>query len=225
MTATDDRTHDPHTRHEQMRRYWDERFGREGRIWGDDPSPTALVAARLFRDHGVQTVLVPGSGYGRNTKLLSELGFSVVGIEISEVAVALAREFDPGTTHRVGSVLDLSFDDAQYDAIYCFSTLHLFYENERRRLVSQCTSKLRPGGLAFSTAFSDGDASFRRGREVEPNTFESRPGRPAHYFTQSDLLDHFRGSDVLETGVVEEPEDHGAGPHVHILRYILARKP
>lgn len=213
------------SRYEQMRSYWDQRFSREGRIWGDESSPTAVMAARLFRDHGVQTVLTPGSGYGRNSRLFSTSGFTVVGVEVSAVAVELARQFDRQTTHHVGSVLDLSFDDTPYDAIYCFNTLHLFYGNERRRLVSQCACKLRPGGLAFFTAFSDSDASYGRGTEVESNTFESRPGRPAHYFTEEDLLDHFRAFEVLETGVVEEPEDHGEGPHVHKLRYILARKP
>ncbi len=208
-----------------MRSYWDERFGREGRIWGDGPSPTAMMAAGLFRDRGVQTVLVPGSGYGRNSRLFSILGFTVVGVEVSAVAVELAKELDPGTTHHVGSVLDLTFDDAQYGAVYCFNVLHLFYEPERRRGVSQCASKLRSGGLAFFTVFSEQDASYGKGHEVEKDTFESRPGRPAHYFTEADLLDHFRGFEVLETGVVGEPEDHGEGPHVHMLRYILARKP
>jgi SAM-dependent methyltransferase len=225
MTATDDSGDGPTGRDAPMRSYWDERFAREGHVWGDEPSQTAAMAARVFRDHGVSTVLVPGSGYGRNTKLLSTLGFTVVGADISAVAIELAGEFDPETTHHVSSGLDLSFDDAGYDAIYCFNTLHLFYENERRRLVSQCASKLRPGGLAFVTVFADRDPGFGSGQEVEPNTFESRPGRPAHYFTEDDLLDHFRAFEVLETGVVEEPEDHGGGPHTHVLRYIVARKP
>ncbi len=225
MTVMDDRGDGPHSRDAQMRSYWDERFGREGRIWGDEPSQTAVMAAALFRQHGTQTVLVPGSGYGRNSKHFSASGFTVVGVDISAVAIELATQFDPDTTHYLGSVLDMSFDDAQYDAIYCFNVLHLLREPERQRLVSQCASKLRPGGLAFFTAFSDGDLGFGRGSEAEPNTFESRPGRPAHYFTEEDLIDHFRDFEVLETGVVEEPEDHGEGPHVHILRHILASKP
>ena len=208
-----------------MRSYWDERFDCEGRIWGDAPSPTAVTATRHFRDHGVQTILVPGSSYGRNTKLLSESGFAVVGIEISEAAVELAREFDALTTHHVGSVLDMSFHAAEYDAVYCFNVLHLLHRSQRATLLGECASKLRPGGVAFFTVFSEQDASYGKGQEVEPNTFESRPGRPAHYFTEEDLLDHFRGFNALETGVVEEPEDHGQGPHVHVLRYILARRP
>ncbi|WP_410511851.1 class I SAM-dependent methyltransferase [Paenibacillus sp. BR2-3] len=54
-----------------MSEYWGRRFAQEGMIWGSDPSPTALIARDLFRQHKVTSVLVPGAGYGRNTKVFS----------------------------------------------------------------------------------------------------------------------------------------------------------
>ncbi len=63
--------------------YWDKRFKEEGKIWGESPSKSAYYALGLFRGHDIKSILVPGSGYGRNTKLFSSLGFKVVGIEIS----------------------------------------------------------------------------------------------------------------------------------------------
>jgi hypothetical protein len=74
--------------------------------------------------------------------------------------------------------------------------------------------------------FSEKEPSFGKGRETELNTFESKPGRPVHYFTHDDLLSHFRGFNVLETGLMEDAENHGAdGPHVHVVRYIFAEIP
>ncbi|MCX6375275.1 MAG: class I SAM-dependent methyltransferase, partial [Armatimonadetes bacterium] len=82
----------------------------------------------------------------------------------------------------------------------------------------------RDGGLLFFTVFSEEEPSFGKGEKIEENTFESKPGRPVHYFTEYDLISHFSEFDVLETGLTKDPEDHGEGPHTHQLRYIVARK-
>jgi len=204
--------------------FWEKRFREEGRVWGEMPSKSAYQALELFRRYGVKSVLVPGSGYGRNTRLFSSSGFTVTGIEISATACNLAKQFDPASQVYEGSVLDMASVPGTFDAIYCFNTLHLFCENERRLFIKECTGKLGEPGLAFFTIFSEQEPSFGLGKEVESNTYESRPGRPTHYFTEDDLRDHFHDFEVIETGIVEEPEDHGGQAHTHILRYILAKK-
>ena len=205
--------------------YWDKRFQDEGYVWGMSPSQTAGHAVEIFRRNGVKKILVPGSGYGRNTRLFSESGFDVTGIEISEIACEMAREYDPTTTHYQTSVTDMSGVDRSFDAIYCFNVLHLLEESERERFIQECNDKINVGGLLFFTAFSNYDPSRGRGKQLAENTFESRPGRPAHYFSEETFLRYFKNFAVLETGIVEDPENHGEGPHTHVLRYILARKP
>ncbi len=205
--------------------YWDKRFQDEGYVWGTSPSQTAARAVEIFRNNGVQKILVPGSGYGRNTKLFSESGFDVTGIEISEVASEMAREYDPQTRTYNGSVLDMSLAPEQYDAIYCYNVLHLFREKERELCLKQCADKVRDDGLLFFAVFSEKESSFGRGQEVEKNTFESRPGRPVHYFAEAELRDYFEDFQIIESGIAEDTENHGEGPHTHVLLYILARKP
>ena len=78
---------------EHMKDYWNGRFIREGQIWGDMPSRSAEYALELFRREGIRRILVPGAGYGRNTRLFSSNGFEVVGIEISEEAFRIAKKF------------------------------------------------------------------------------------------------------------------------------------
>lgn len=208
---------------EDAREYWDKRFKGEGKIWGELPSRTAQYALKLFRSANVNSILIPGSGYGRHTKFFSARGFDVTGIEISEVACNLAYEFDPLSRFYNASVLDISFDINRYDAIYCFNTLHLFREHDRLAFIQQCESKLNRGGLMFFTVFSEKDSSSGEGKEVERNTFESRPGRPAHYFTEDDLKAHFAKYDLANIGITEDPENHGGKPHTHTLRYICVR--
>jgi len=149
-----------------MNEYWDKRFQTEGRIWGDSPSQTAEYALELFHKNNIKKILVPGSGYGRNTKLFSTAGFDVTGIEISSVACSIAEEFDPLSRFYNASVLDKSFDSERYDAIYCFNTLHLFREKERRLFIRQCTQRLREKGLLFFTVFSEED-SGRNARHIK----------------------------------------------------------
>ncbi|ADM71125.1 hypothetical protein GMA19_03322 [Paenibacillus polymyxa E681] len=59
--------------------YWNKRFTEEGMIWGCEPSQTVTQAIDLFKKNNVHDILVPGAGYGRNTKALSSY-FQVDGI-------------------------------------------------------------------------------------------------------------------------------------------------
>jgi SAM-dependent methyltransferase len=203
-----------------MNEYWDTRYRAEGKIWGESPSRTAEYASELFRKNGVNKVLVPGSGYGRNTRLFSASGFEVTGIEISPLACGLAQKFDPLTRVFTKSALDMSFLPDKYDGIYCFNTLHLFREEDRMKFIRECVNKVNTSSPMFFTVFSEQEETYGKGAETEKNTFESKPGRPVHYFTEKDLREHFKDMEILETGLMEDHENHGAGPHTHVLRYI-----
>jgi len=207
-----------------MRSYWDDRFRKEGYVWGTSPSTTVEHALTFFRKDNVKTVLVPGAGYGRNTRFFSSAGFKVTGVEISEVACGMAKNFDPQTIFYCRSALDMPLNFGIFDAVYCFNTLHLFLERDRKRFLEECTRKLKDNGLFYCTVFSEKEENFGKGKEVEKNTFESRPGRPAHYFTEDDLREHFKAFSVLESGMIQDRENHGEGPHTHVLRYIVARR-
>jgi SAM-dependent methyltransferase len=205
--------------------YWEKRFLDGGKIWGEKPSNTANHALELFKRREINKILVPGSGYGRNTKLFTTANIKVDGIEISETAINIAKRYNPKTRFIHGSVLDMPFDDEKYDGIYCFNVLHLFLKENRINFLKKCNDQLRGEGFAFFVVFSDKERSFGKGKQIEENTFESKPGRPVHYFTEADLREHFKEFSVIETGVSEDKENHGElGPHTHILRYIFAKK-
>lgn len=205
--------------------YWEKRFLDGGKIWGDKPSRTAIYALELFKRHNVNKILVPGAGYGRNTKIFTDANLDVTGIEISASAIELAKNFNPKIQFFQGSVLDMPFDDKKYDGIYSCYVLHLFLKDDRISFLKKCFNQLRAKGYAFHVVFSDNENSFGKGERVEENTFESKPWRPVHYFTENDLKEHFKEFSVIETGEIEEAENHGElGPHSHILRYIFAQK-
>lgn len=206
-----------------MSEYWSQRFTQEGMIWGSEPSPTALLARDTFRQYQLKSLLVPGAGYGRNTKVFSE-EFQTYGIELSQTALEMAVEWDPMSYFIAGSALDCRLD-RQVDAVYCYDVLHLFLEEDRRRLIANCLEQLRPGGLLYFTSFSDEDLNYGCGRMIEPDTYEYKEGKYAHFFSEIGLREHFAETEVLETGTLLETLRSPQGDtHKYILRYILARK-
>ena len=77
----------------------------------------------------------------------------------------------------------------------------------------------------FYQKHSDKETSYGQGEEVEKNTFESKPGRPVHYYTKEDLIDEFNKFELIETGLIKDPENHGdKGYHIHNLRYIFVKR-
>lgn len=207
----------------KMTHYWSGRFANEGMIWGSEPSPSALQARDLFLDSGLTSVLVPGAGYGRNTKVFSS-SFATYGIELSEAALELAADWDTRTTFIAGSALEPQLNQ-QVDAVYCYDVLHLFLGPERRRLVEASLEQLRPGGLLYFISFSDEDQNNGCGKRLEPGTYEYKEGKYAHFFSDEDLRGHFEGTEIIDTGSYTELlQSRTSGSHSYILRYIVARK-
>ena len=205
--------------------YWEKRFLDGGKIWGEKPSKTAIHALELFKKHNITIILVPGAGYGRNTRFFTEANLEVVGIEVSESAIKIARNFNPKTQFFQGSVLEMPFDDEKYDGIYSCNVLHLFLKDDRISFLKKCHKQVRTKGFVFFVVFSDKEISYGKGKRIEENTYESKPWRPVHYFTEINLREHFEEYSVIETGSIEDIENHGElGPHSHVLRYIFAQK-
>lgn len=68
-------------------------------------------------------VLDAGCASGRDSKLLAQRGFDVVGVDISTSLIALAKEKNPSVTFVVGSFLDLPFEDDKFDGVWAHASL------------------------------------------------------------------------------------------------------
>ena len=202
--------------------YWDTQFSKHHYIWGETPSQSAEIALSLFRKHRVNKILIPGSGYGRNSKLFSTAGFEVTGIEISEEACILAHEYDPATIVYPGSFLDDNLVQDSYEGIYCFNVLQLFLQADRIRFIQKSAQMLSPNGFMFFTGISDQDKSFGQGQELEKNTFAVTSEKILHFFTLDDLKEHFEGFKILDIGSFEDQVTHTLyGLKSYHIRYIF----
>ncbi len=103
-----------------------------------------LLRAHVAGDRAVDF----GCGTGRTSRLLTGLGFDVVGLDISAEMVAVARERDPGGDYRVIADGDFSaVAPASRDLVLSAFTFDNIPGRERRaRLFRGLRGLLAPGG-------------------------------------------------------------------------------
>jgi tellurite methyltransferase len=122
------------------------------------------------------------AGKGRNSIFLAEMGFSVVGIDISKIALEEARrraeEKSLEITWHQADLEQIELPAAAYDLIVNFNYL-------QRSLLPQIRRALKPQGhVILETYLIDQQAI-------------GHPKNPAYLLNHNELLDHFRSFRVL----------------------------
>lgn len=139
-----------------------------GSDWGKYP-PVSLVkfVARNFykvNDRKQIKILEIGSGPGANLWFMAREGFTVYGIDFSQIACEKAHERleAENLSTRIGKLLIgdyleklVEFENAYFDAIIDIESLYCNSFDKSREILKLCFSKLKPGGLVFSQTFSD----------------------------------------------------------------------
>ena len=148
-----------------MTEFWESSFRDKQEMWGWKPADSAIETVALFKKNGLNKILVPGFGYGRNAKIFIDNGFEVAGIEISETAIAMANEHlgEHIKIHH-GPTSSMPFDQEVYDGIFSYSLIHLLNPKERTKLIKDCYNQLRPGGYMVFVSISKRDFRYRRRR-------------------------------------------------------------
>lgn len=200
--------------------YWNDRY-RKGRFeWGDKQTLVAELALDIMERRRFTRILDVGCGYGRDCIYLARSGFDVIGIDISAEALKLARDWAKGDGLKIDfmhmDITDNSFEDSRFDTVIMFNTFHFMREKVRERTVSELYRILRDGGVLVQAMFSRMEKGFGQGPEVEANTFESKPGRPVHFFSEEEIRDAFARFAIDRLEEVDVHEVHQDGnEHFH----------
>lgn len=208
-----------------MTEFWEASFRDKQTMWGMEPADCAVEAAELFGEHGLETVLVPGFGYGRNAKVFVDRGFEVTGIEISQTAIDLAKEHD-GETIQVyhGPVSEMPFDDEVYDGVFCYALIHLLDVPERAKLIQDCYNQLRSGGFMVFVAISKSTAAYGQGKQVGPDTFLTPHGVTIFYYDRDAVDQEFGGYGMVEAKEITEPVHAVTGKPFQRFWWVICRK-
>lgn len=102
----------------------------------------AMLADAFAHVKDVQTVLDAPCGVGRASIWLAQQGKQVVGIDLGEAALSLARELAEkdgvSVSFESHNIFELPYGDGHFDATLCFRLLHHF-ESEalQQRLIAE----------------------------------------------------------------------------------------
>jgi len=71
---------------------WESVYQNNKKMWGPQAAEVTASIMELFKELGLNKILIPGYGYGRNAQVFIQNGFDVTGIEISQTAINIAKE-------------------------------------------------------------------------------------------------------------------------------------
>ncbi len=136
---------------------WNERY-RAG-TGGWDRKEHAPILEEIWRELHLNPckLLDLGCGRGRNSFFFARKGFDVVGVDISDVAIASAKKQQGTHTCRFYSldILEDSIPEAPFDMVFDLGCFHSFDSQEQRNQVANVVaSVLKPDGYWLSQAGS-----------------------------------------------------------------------
>ena len=199
------------SRPHELTEFWEAVFIEKELMWGLEPTLSARLACEHFARMGVEDVLIPGIGYGRNAKPFLEHGMSVTGIEISGTAIALARaHLGLEIPIHHGSVTDMPFDDLRYDGIFCFGLVYLLDAEGRAKLIRDCYRQLRPGGHMIFTVISKKASFYGQGPRLGDDWYERAPNLPMYFYDEHSVRRELGPSGLVDLYELEEPSGGGA---------------
>ena len=165
---------------------WDAKYGDGDRISAKVPSDWLTTHTGLLSGKG--KALDIAAGEGRNSIFAASLGYEVVCMDISEVALSKARALASKNNVKITTLsADLdnnSLPKNEYDLVLCFNFLE-------RNLFPEIQNTLKTGGILFYETFTVDYlkySSFKRQWVLE----------------QNELLKAFEGFRVLRYREVDE---------------------
>jgi ubiquinone/menaquinone biosynthesis C-methylase UbiE len=166
-----------------------------------NPVPFLVKELPMFRQHRVKNVLDLGCGVGRHSVYLAKNGFDVVGIDISQSALRLAKSW--AQKERLtnvalirGTMTHLPFRDGVFDGVVSISVIVHALKKGIQRTIDETHRILKKNGVLFANFASVKDPRYGTGERVEKNTFriwESFEGNRFkelhHFFTEQEAAE------------------------------------
>lgn len=204
--------------------YWENRFKNEGEMWKWEPSDSALLALELFKANGIEKILIPGFGYGRNARVFIDSGFTVTGIEISRSAIDLAKLNGLDCTIHHGSVTSMPFDNDHFEGIFCYALIHLLNRRERKDFLKACYNQLSQDGLMIFAVASTQMSMYGSGKAISKDRFRISKGLNVFFYDDKAVSDEFSGFGLIQLSNIEEPVKYMSGYDPVKLKLVVCKR-
>lgn len=118
---------------------------------------------RLVRSKDA-TILDIGCGSGKDAQQFTDMGYRVIGIDLSEGLLGKAKQLHPGIDLRKMDMRQLDFGDETFDAIWSSAALLHLNDEDIKATLGEILRVLKPGGV-LAVSFKEGRGS---GEILEP---------------------------------------------------------
>ncbi|MDA1187669.1 MAG: class I SAM-dependent methyltransferase [Proteobacteria bacterium] len=185
----------------QAKEVWDERFRREGFLFGEEPNQYLVSQAATLTK---RRALLVADGEGRNSVWLAKQGFDVDAFDISSEATEKARAFAAKSGVQVNYYC-CEYRDFDWRATHYDSVVGIFFQFASPAMrsdlflrISQC---LKPGGTLLIQGYTPKQLDYKTGG----------PGKLDHLYVESTIKEGFQGYDWLDFRLYEDELSEGAG--------------
>jgi 2-polyprenyl-3-methyl-5-hydroxy-6-metoxy-1,4-benzoquinol methylase len=182
--------------------FWNERFDKKEFIFGKEPNEYLAQKARQYLQSG-DRVLCIADGEGRNGVWLAKQGLSVVGFDVSDKALAKAKQlaFDNQVSITY-SLCDSDGFDWQVNAYDAIVGIFIQFADPamRSRIFRQVYAALKPGGIFILQGYT-------------PKQLEYKTGGPSlieHLYTEEMIRDLAQDFEILDLCSYEKELSEGA---------------
>ncbi len=159
--------------------WWDKIYREQKPPWDNDEPSNHLVELIESGSVAPCKALDICCGKGTEAIYLAEKGFTVTGIDISSEAIKMAREkakeSGVNVDFGVGDVLNMPYEDNNFDFVNDKGCFHVFGPDDREMFAAEVSRVMNDEGVYMLRCFSDkqpGDyGPYRISREIIDNTF------------------------------------------------------
>jgi ubiquinone/menaquinone biosynthesis C-methylase UbiE len=197
-------------------KFW-ERFFKEnkdkicfGKVIFDYSKPDRDIVqlVKLFKKEKVKNILDIGCGEGRNCRYLAQKGFNVTGIDISKLAIKIARKKAKQSNLKIKYIvgdmkkLPSIFPENYFDAVISTQTIFHGTIKDIRKTIEGIRKVTKNGGLVFVTLQPVRGNEYRMGKKIEKGTYISYAGEDKgeihHFFTKEEIKKEFKKFKILK---------------------------
>jgi len=202
----------------EQNQFWNERFNKEEFIFGKEPNEYLVQQTKAHLKPGLK-ILCIADGEGRNGVWLAKQGMQVDAFDVSDIALAKAKQFAQDNSVKVNYSLSdtdgWTWESNSYDAIVAIFIQ--FADSEmRQRIFKQVQLALKPGGIFILQGYT-------------PKQIEYKTGGPSlleHLYTEEGIRDLTKELRVLDLNCYEKVLSEGARHSgMSALLGLVAQKP
>jgi ubiquinone/menaquinone biosynthesis C-methylase UbiE len=134
--------------------------------WKDDQTLLPVLEHMMEQLPPHPLVLDLGCGTGVETRRLVDSGASVVGIDLSEKSLQIARSHVAEATFLLMDILEMCFEENHFNGVLDAGTLFHFNEGEQNQVLKTISSIMKADGI-FLSFYPSGDTEGVQEIEVE----------------------------------------------------------